>query len=81
MKYYLEITLELKEQVLKIDPDAIREIGLIAQKGIKAEDVVNAYEDGNIDVIYKKAKILVEMKNVYDELNKAYYDKIRTKDR
>ena len=63
---------DLKNKILSGDGDAIRQIGIEAQKRIYPEDIVKAYESNNIDYLYKQAKKLVTMKEMYLELCDAY---------
>lgn len=65
---------EVREELLAGNPDTIREIGAISQKGINPEDIVEAYEnnDGKIDELYKKAKMMLELQKLYRELCLEY---------
>ena len=52
----------MKEKLYKRDPDAIRQIGSILQKGISPDDVVVAYESGDsstMSYLYQQAKSLL----------------------
>ena len=59
---------ELKEKLLSGNPDAIREVGSMSQKGIAPEEIVAAYENGKIEGIYKKSKMMLELQKLYREL-------------
>ena len=63
---------ELKNKLLLGDGYAIRQVGLMSQKGIEPEDVVEAYQSNNLDYLYIKAKRIIEMKEIYKELCQAY---------
>ena len=70
-KYYKN-NIELKNKLLSGDAEAIRQMGIWAQKGISPEDVVEVYETDNIDYLYRQAKKKMELREVYNELCKAY---------
>ena len=63
---------ELQDRLLAGDPDAIREIGSISQKGISPEEVITAYDNGEIEALYKKSKMMVELQRLYKELCLEY---------
>ena len=66
---------ELKDKLLRGDPDTIRDIGSISQKGIDPEDIVVAFESNDdeiMDYLYKKAKRTLELNKLYRELCVAY---------
>lgn len=67
---------ELKVKILEGDSAAISQIGVISQKGIRAEDIVDAYEKNDAETmknLYKKAKRVLELQELYRELCQAYY--------
>lgn len=64
---------ELKREILSGKPSAIRKIVAITQRGIPAEEIVEAYENNQIEQLYRKAKDISELQGVYDELCEAYY--------
>ena len=68
------------EKLYKCDPDAIRQIGSISQKGISPDDVVVAYESGDsstMSYLYRQAKRLVKLQELYKELCFEYYKKTK----
>lgn len=67
----------MKEKLLSLDPDAIREIGSTAQRGIPFEDVIDAYESKdpqNLEYLYNKAKRQASLQKLYNDLCYAYYE-------
>jgi len=71
---------EMKEKLYKCDAEAIREIGILSQKGINPDDVIAAYESGDpssINYLYQQAKKLVGLQELYKELCFEYYKKIK----
>ena len=69
---------EVRDKLLAGDADAIREIGLISQKGINPTDVVVAYESEDsaaMEILYDKAQKLIELQKIYRELCLEYYNK------
>lgn len=68
----------MREKLLVGNDDAIREIAYISQKGIKAEDIVVAFESDNRDAIteiYNNAKKMIELQKLYRELCLEFYKK------
>ena len=65
---------ELKEQTLNGELEAIRTIGQISRHGLTAEEIVNMYETGKEKEIYIKAKKLLEMNQLYNDLCNLYYE-------
>ena len=63
---------EFKNKLLSGVTDAIREVGSMAQKRIAPEDVIEAYENEEMDYLYKKAKKMVELQKMYKELCDSY---------
>jgi hypothetical protein len=66
---------KVREELLAGNPDTIREIGSISQKRIEPAEVVKAYESGNkneIEELYKKSKMMIEVQKLYRELCLAY---------
>ena len=63
---------KLKEKLLVGDADAIQRIGIMSDRRISSEDIVEAYENNNIDELYEKAKKTVELRKVYKELCNLY---------
>ena len=65
---------EVREELLAGNPDTIREIGFMSQRRIEPQEIVEAYEnnDGKIDELYKKAKMMLEVKKLYRELCLEY---------
>ena len=73
---------ELRERLLAGDANAIREIGLMSQKGMNPEDIVDAYESNDSETmkyLYEKAKKLVELQKLYKDLCLEYYNSTRDK--
>ena len=69
---------ELREKLLLGDVNAIREIGVMSQKGMNPEDIVDAYESNDSETmkyLYNKAKRLVELRELYNNLCLEYYKK------
>ena len=58
----------LRDKMLSGDVDAIREIGTISEQKISPEDIIESYENDTIEYLYKKAKQLVALKEIYLEL-------------
>ena len=66
---------DVKEKLLAENPDTIREIGFMSQRRIEPQEIVKAYESGNkneIEELYKKAKMMIEIQKLYRELCLAY---------
>ena len=65
---------EVREELLAGNPDTIREIGFMSQRRIEPQEIVEAYEnnDGKIDELYKKAKMMLEVQKLYRELCLEY---------
>ena len=71
---------EIKEKLYKCDAEAIREIGMLSQKGINPDDVIAAYESDDtstMNYLYQQAKRLVGLQELYKELCFEYYKKIK----
>ena len=70
---------EVRNKLLAGDADTIRKIGVMSQKEINTEDIVDAYEsnDDTMEYIYNKAQKLVELQKLYKELCLAYYNKAK----
>ena len=71
---------EMITKLYNCDPDAIREIGSLSQKGINPDDVIDAYESGepsSLDYLYKQAKKLILLQELYKDLCVEYYRKIK----
>ena len=61
----------IRDKLLSVDADTIREIGRISQIGIGAEEIVVAFESNDpvkLEELREKAKKLFEMQNLYKEL-------------
>ena len=66
---------DMRDKLLSGNRDAIKKIGIISKQGIDPEDVVESYENNTVDYLYKKAKQLVELHEIYEELcYEAYRD-------
>lgn len=65
--------------MLSGDVGAISQVGIMSQKSINPEDVIDAYESGNIDYLYNQAKKLIELQKLYKELCDAYASHITHK--
>ena len=71
---------EMKEKLYKGDAEAIREIGIISQRGINPDEIVAAYESDDpsaMDNLYQNAKRLVELQKLYKALCLEYYKKMK----
>ena len=71
---------KMKEKLYKCDAEAIREIGILSQKGINPDDIIAAYESGDpstMNYLYQQAKRLVGLQELYKELCFEYYTKIK----
>lgn len=71
---------EMKEKLYKCDTEAIREIGMLSQRGINPDDVIAAYESGDpstMNYLYQQAKRLVGLQELYKKLCFEYYKKIK----
>ena len=69
---------EMIEKLYKCDVEAIREVGSLSQKGINPDDVIAAYESGDsttMNYLYRQAKRLVGLQELYKELCFEYYKK------
>jgi len=69
IKERIESTLKndqtLRDRLLAGDEQAVKEIGITSQRGIPAKDIVSAFEMGNQEYIYRKAKHLKELERIY----------------
>ena len=66
---------EIKGKLLSGDVDTIRKIGSVSQKGMEPDEIVNAYESNDSEMmenVYKKAKKLVELQKLYKDLCLEY---------
>ena len=71
---------EMKDRLYNCDAEAIREIGSLSQRGISPDDVVVTYESGdqgNMNYLYKQAKRLVGLQELYKDLCFEYYKKTK----
>ena len=59
---------EEREKLLAHDPETIRELGKYANSGFTNEEIVECYENGSMDYLYKIAKRKEELINLYYEL-------------
>lgn len=69
----LEDEPELKIKLLNGDIDAIRRLGMLSQRGISAEFVLESIDKGDIDSLYKQANKLKKINYLYQELCNLYY--------
>ena len=72
---------EMIEKLCKYDAEAIREVGILSQRGINPDDVIVAYESDDsstMNYLYQQAKRLVELQELYKELCFEYYKKKNT---
>ena len=70
----------MKERLLNCDPEAIREIGSISQRGIDPADVIAAYESNDpntMKFLYHQAQKMIKLQELYKDLNFEYYKKIK----
>ena len=65
---------ELVNKLLSGDVDAIRSIGIMSGKGIDPIDVIESYENKSMDYLYRKAKKMIDLQALYEELCDAYVD-------
>ena len=63
---------DFKNKLLSCDAKAIKQVGIMSHKMIAPEDIVEAYESGNIDYLYNQAKKMIELKKIYNELCEAH---------
>lgn len=88
----MEISNELKEEIekyisnkrlvkrlLSLDPKAISYLGRASQSGIKPKEVIEAYNNNNMDAIYKLANKKIKLEEIYNELILIYSEKIASK--
>lgn len=59
-------------KLLSGDVDAIHKLAIISHQRIKPEDIIEAYESDNMDMLYSHAKKMVHMQEIYKELCDAY---------
>lgn len=67
------------ELLLNCDPITIRNIGSISQERIDPQDVVDAFESNDQDTmnyLYNKAKRMLELHELYQELCNIYYETV-----
>jgi len=70
---------EFRERLFVCDAAAIREVGGLSQSKVEPEDIIEAYESNDKDTmnyLYKQAKRLVELKELYNDLCIEFYEKI-----
>lgn len=63
---------KIKNKLLSGDGDTIRDIGVIAHRGINPEEIIEKFDDDNAEYIYQKAKKMIEMQKIYKELCDCY---------
>lgn len=73
IKQNLLIDDDIKKKLLSGDVEIIRKIGVISQTGIKAKDIVYSYENNEIEKLYKRAKQMLQLQQLYNELCEEYY--------
>lgn len=66
---------KLIKGLLSIDPDSIQKVAIMGQRKIDPKDVVDAYENGGLEYLYKKAQKLIEMQQIYEKLCEIYFEK------
>lgn len=64
---------ELRDKLLAGDPDAISYIGEAGQTRFDPADIVASWESDTIEYLYKKAKKMIEVRELYEALCTAYY--------
>lgn len=71
-----------QEKLLLGEIGAIKEILLIiAQERINPEEIITAYDNNLLNELYEKAKYLIELQSLYQELsNEYYYEMIKLSD-
>ena len=70
----------MKEKLLNCDPNAIREIGSISQRGMNPDDIIAAYESNDpntMEYLYNQAQKMVKLKELYRELCLEYCKKVK----
>ncbi|MBR3249071.1 MAG: hypothetical protein IKF83_00010 [Clostridia bacterium] len=85
----MKISKELKEEIekyisnkglvnrlLSLNPKAIAYLGQISQSGIKPKEVIEAYNNNDMDAIYKLANKKIKLEEIYNELILIYSEKI-----
>lgn len=70
---------ELKKELLKGNPDAIRKLGNMSGQKIDPIDVIECYENDTADYLYKFAKRLLNLQELYEELCEEYEKYITSK--
>ena len=66
---------KLRKGLLSLNPEAIQDVAIMGQKKIDPEDVIYAYENEGLEYLYEKAKKLMEMQKIYEELCESYFKK------
>lgn len=66
---------ELKQKIFSGDAEAIEQFGYISHQKINPSDIVEAYENNNIDFIYRYSKKLLKMQELYIRLCDEYSKK------
>ncbi len=70
-KYFTGDT-DLKNKLLSGDAEAIKKVGIKSKIGVSPEDIVKAYEQKDMEAIYKRAKKIMKLKEIYEKLCKEY---------
>lgn len=67
---------EIADKLSNCDPEAIREIGILSQRGINPNDVIIAYKSGDpesLKQLYQQAKRLLLLQELYKDLCFEHY--------
>ena len=64
---------ELRNRILNNDAKAISELVTLYSRGISASDVVKACEEGKVEELYKRAKKMAGIEELYKKLSEEYY--------
>ena len=68
IKKFFDNNPSLRDRLLKGEPDAIREVGAMSQIRMSPEYVAEMCVSGKIEELYEKAKLMISLKELYEEL-------------
>lgn len=63
---------ELRDSLLAGNPDAIRKVGAMSQIRIRPEYIAEMCENGKIEELYEKAKLMIQLRELYETLCYEY---------
>lgn len=76
---------ELKGKIIEGDAEAIRKIGIMGDKGLRAEELLNIINDHESEdalrIIKQKAEARIEQRKIYNELIGEKYMEVQEDDR